>query len=100
MHVHHSGLLNSLLIGISGDYQFDIYRLMRKHNGGCWADFRPLSNVMVRPSPFMRLMCSIARPISVVVALPSHQAAEFQELTPTEEDEFSNQFGVHGTTML
>ncbi|KAI0005147.1 hypothetical protein BJV74DRAFT_762806, partial [Russula compacta] len=29
-----------------GDYQFDIYRLMRKHNGGCWADFRPLSNVM------------------------------------------------------
>jgi len=32
-----------------GDYQFDIYRLMRKHNGGRWADFRPLSNVMVRP---------------------------------------------------
>jgi len=29
-----------------GDYQFDIYRLMRKHNGGSWADFRPLSNVM------------------------------------------------------
>ncbi|KAI0276305.1 hypothetical protein BGY98DRAFT_986292 [Russula aff. rugulosa BPL654] len=29
-----------------GDYQFDIYRLMRKHNGGNWADFRPLSNVM------------------------------------------------------
>lgn len=29
-----------------GDYQFDIYRLMRKHNGGRWADFRPLTNVM------------------------------------------------------
>ncbi|KAI0307035.1 hypothetical protein B0F90DRAFT_1684585 [Multifurca ochricompacta] len=28
------------------DYQFDIYRLMRKHNGDCWADFHPLSNVM------------------------------------------------------
>ncbi|KAH9965795.1 hypothetical protein BC827DRAFT_767522 [Russula dissimulans] len=29
-----------------GDYQFDIYRFMRRHNGGRWADFRPLSNVM------------------------------------------------------
>jgi hypothetical protein len=38
-----------LLICILGDYQFDIYRLMRKHNGGRWADFRPLTNVMVCP---------------------------------------------------
>ncbi|KAI9513258.1 hypothetical protein F5148DRAFT_1157337 [Russula earlei] len=29
-----------------GDYQFDIYRLMREHNGGRWANFCPLSNVM------------------------------------------------------
>lgn len=42
--------LEPLLTSNLGDYQFDIYRLMRKHNGGCWADFRPLSNVMVRPS--------------------------------------------------
>jgi len=41
-----------LLTCILGDYQFDIYRLMRKHNGGNWADFRPFSNVMVRPSQF------------------------------------------------
>ena len=38
-----------LLICILGDYQFDVYRLMRKHNSGRWADFRPLTNVMVRP---------------------------------------------------
>jgi hypothetical protein len=38
-----------------GDYQFDIYRLMRKHNGSCWADFRPLSNVMVCPAILMQL---------------------------------------------
>ncbi|KAI0268119.1 hypothetical protein BC834DRAFT_867963 [Gloeopeniophorella convolvens] len=29
-----------------GDYQFDIYRLMRDHIGGRWDDFRPLTNVM------------------------------------------------------
>ena len=31
-----------------GDYQFDVYRMMRAHNGGEWASFRPLTNVMVR----------------------------------------------------
>ena len=40
-------LLGPLLICILGDYQFDIYRLIRKHNGSRWADFRPLTNVMV-----------------------------------------------------
>ncbi|GMR48663.1 hypothetical protein PMAYCL1PPCAC_18858 [Pristionchus mayeri] len=28
-----------------GDYQFDIYRLMRQHNKGNWRDFSPKSNV-------------------------------------------------------
>ena len=45
--------LEPLLTCILGDYQFDIYRLIRKHNGGNWADFRPLSNVMVCPASFM-----------------------------------------------
>jgi serine/threonine-protein kinase haspin len=31
-----------------GDYQFDIYRMMRKHNGDNWEKFSPLTNVMVR----------------------------------------------------
>ncbi|RPD66963.1 hypothetical protein L226DRAFT_549658 [Lentinus tigrinus ALCF2SS1-7] len=29
-----------------GDYQFDMYRLMRTHNGDEWEEFRPLTNVM------------------------------------------------------
>ncbi|VDB97040.1 unnamed protein product [Peniophora sp. CBMAI 1063] len=29
-----------------GDYQFDIYRLMRAHHGRDWSCFRPLTNVM------------------------------------------------------
>ncbi|KAI0772124.1 hypothetical protein BD413DRAFT_548540 [Trametes elegans] len=29
-----------------GDYQFDVYRLMRTHNGDSWEPFRPLTNVM------------------------------------------------------
>ncbi|XP_062864997.1 uncharacterized protein haspin [Trichomycterus rosablanca] len=29
-----------------GDYQFEIYRLMKKENGNCWADYNPHSNVL------------------------------------------------------
>ncbi|KAI0720324.1 hypothetical protein C8T65DRAFT_716067 [Cerioporus squamosus] len=29
-----------------GDYQFDVYRMMRMHNGDTWEEFRPLTNVM------------------------------------------------------
>ncbi|KAI0053672.1 hypothetical protein FA95DRAFT_1508208 [Auriscalpium vulgare] len=29
-----------------GDYQFDVYRLMREANGGDWEPFQPLTNVM------------------------------------------------------
>ncbi|KAG6910954.1 hypothetical protein DXG01_006008 [Tephrocybe rancida] len=31
-----------------GDYQFDVYRMMKVHNGGAWEEFRPLTNVLVR----------------------------------------------------
>ena len=34
-----------------GDYQFDVYRMMRAHNGDEWTAFRPLTNVMVSPPP-------------------------------------------------
>ena len=30
-----------------GDHQFDIYRMMRNHNGDSWKEYRPLTNVMV-----------------------------------------------------
>lgn len=35
------------LIVYSGDYQFDVYRMMRKHSGGAWENYHPLTNVMV-----------------------------------------------------
>ena len=30
-----------------GDHQFDIYRMMRDHNGDSWKEYKPLTNVMV-----------------------------------------------------
>lgn len=30
-----------------GEYQYDVYRMMRKHNGDEWREYRPLTNVMV-----------------------------------------------------
>jgi len=29
-----------------GDYQFEVYRMMRVHNGDSWTSFKPLTNVM------------------------------------------------------
>lgn len=31
-----------------GDYQFDIYRMMKVQNDDSWEPFKPLTNVMVR----------------------------------------------------
>lgn len=31
----------------TGDYQFDIYRIMREHVGSDWEKFNPFTNVMV-----------------------------------------------------
>ena len=41
-----------------GDYQFDVYRMMRAHAGDGWEEFRPLTNVMVRPVSFSSLLRS------------------------------------------
>ena len=30
-----------------GDYQYDVYRMMRAHNDDSWEDVHPLSNVLV-----------------------------------------------------
>lgn len=30
-----------------GEYQYDVYRMMREHNKNEWAKFNPLTNVMV-----------------------------------------------------
>ena len=31
-----------------GDYQFDVYRLMKGATGGAWSRFHPITNVLVR----------------------------------------------------
>lgn len=31
----------------AGDYQFDIYRMMKEATKGDWADFHPITNLMV-----------------------------------------------------
>ncbi|KAM8879310.1 uncharacterized protein haspin [Spinachia spinachia] len=41
-----------LFVG-QGDYQFDIYRLMRQENGNNWSDYHPHTNVL-----WLRYLCS------------------------------------------
>nr|XP_020457787.1 serine/threonine-protein kinase haspin-like [Monopterus albus] len=36
-----------------GDYQFEIYRLMRKENGNNWSEYHPHSNVL-----WLHYLCS------------------------------------------
>ncbi|CAL1701316.1 unnamed protein product [Somion occarium] len=34
-----------------GDYQFDVYRMMKAHNGNSWETYKPLTNVMLHAKP-------------------------------------------------
>ncbi|TFK68207.1 hypothetical protein BDN72DRAFT_879180 [Pluteus cervinus] len=43
--VHWTPLEEEIFMG-SGDYQFDVYRLMRDYNIDNWVDFNPFTNVM------------------------------------------------------
>jgi hypothetical protein len=75
---------------------------MRKHNGGRWAEFRPLSNVMVYPRPSYVTINTQCKPNQrSVVTLPTHQTAQVQELTPTKKGCYGNRgYNFHGTTVL
>ncbi|KAJ7167503.1 hypothetical protein C8R46DRAFT_1163059 [Mycena filopes] len=46
--VHWTPFEDEIFMG-EGDYQFDIYRYMRAHNGGNWEAFDPLTNALVCP---------------------------------------------------
>jgi hypothetical protein len=94
--------LGRFLICILGDYQFDIYRLMRKHNGGRWADFRPLTNVMVCPCYLIdRIAFQQHIQLLLVVALLALQVTQVQELAPAEKVRYCNsEPRVHGTKVL
>ncbi|OCH94325.1 hypothetical protein OBBRIDRAFT_770081 [Obba rivulosa] len=43
--VHWTPLDDEIFEG-EGDYQFDVYRMMRAHNKGSWQEYKPLTNVM------------------------------------------------------
>ncbi|KAJ7584259.1 hypothetical protein C8J56DRAFT_1089780 [Mycena floridula] len=43
--VHYTAFDETIFTG-EGDYQFDIYRMMKAHIGGKWEQFHPLTNVM------------------------------------------------------
>lgn len=58
-----------------GDYQFDVYRLMRDTHGTDWENFKPLTNVMVRTLLAAAAGIRLMRDISVAT-LPRHQDAE------------------------
>ncbi len=53
-----------------GDYQFDIYRMMKHYNKDTWDSFCPISNVMVSPSdnPIHGIILNI--PLCPVAPLP------------------------------
>lgn len=50
-----------MLIDEIGDYQFEVYRMMRAHNGGEWSAFCPLTNVMVSFVLYYLLLVSLIR---------------------------------------
>lgn len=39
-----------------GDYQFDIYRMMKELTGGIWEKFHPITNILVSHLPFIGLV--------------------------------------------
>ncbi|THV08304.1 hypothetical protein K435DRAFT_708012 [Dendrothele bispora CBS 962.96] len=55
--VHWTPFDEEIFLG-EGDYQFDIYRLMKKHNNGKWQSFNPLTNVMWLHYLLLKLMRS------------------------------------------
>lgn len=61
-----------------GDYQYDVYRMMRKHNGDEWREYKPLTNVMVRHF-LCRDKVRNLRTILSVVALSRQQTPDRQE---------------------
>jgi len=73
---------------------------MRKHNCGRWTEFRPLSNVMVSLCHSYANCVLNGQSNTSVVALSTHQAPQVQELTPTKEEQFFNDSGVHGKAVL
>lgn len=67
----------TLLILATGDYQFDVYRMMKEHNGQSWEDYRPFTNVMVRIVVVLGVFHS--HPKASVASLSHAETVAFKE---------------------
>jgi serine/threonine-protein kinase haspin len=65
-----------LLILGAGDYQFDVYRMMKEYNGQCWEDYRPFTNVMVRTVFVLVVLHTHAK--TSVASLPHAETTAFK----------------------
>jgi hypothetical protein len=63
---------------VIGDYQFDVYRMMKEYNEGKWQPFNPFTNVMVSQlHVFIHLVSNSG--VITVVALPPNQTYAIEE---------------------
>jgi hypothetical protein len=60
----------------AGDYQFDVYRMMKEYNGQSWEEYRPFTNVMVRI--VFTLVALRTHPKASVASLPHAETIAFK----------------------
>jgi len=56
----------------AGDYQFDVYRMMKNYNGDSWEKYQPFTNVMVRT--VFAILVFYTHPKASVASLPYTEA--------------------------
>ncbi|KAF5387665.1 hypothetical protein D9615_000598 [Tricholomella constricta] len=77
--VHWTPFEDEVFMG-EGDYQFDVYRMMKEHNGGAWEEFKPFTNVMWLHYLVVKLLHSKRlKPPSTTRASPTPDTAAFTE---------------------
>ena len=60
----------------TGDYQFDIYRIMKEYVGPNWASFNPFTNVMVLSDLFYQYHLLMPSLLSGCTTLPSNSSSQ------------------------
>ncbi|KAG6903415.1 hypothetical protein C0995_005438 [Termitomyces sp. Mi166 len=78
--IHWTPLEDEVFMG-EGDYQFDVYRMMKEYNGGAWEEFKPLTNVMWLHHLAVKLMKSkrLRVPAITLRISPTTDTAAFTE---------------------
>ncbi|RUS12818.1 hypothetical protein BC937DRAFT_86936, partial [Endogone sp. FLAS-F59071] len=82
----HISILFYSCIPHTGDYQFDIYRLMLSETKGDWRGFYPRTNVLVRISPFPLPVC----PFHIHLYFKIHPTASLHSGSTTLSTSFSS----------